>query len=587
MRHAFMQPPASAAKSYLYAVGKQGFGEFGFGDANNENMFPVQKPYAIIEFNSAQPQVTSVPYTAGETIYQGSSLATATATGTFVSFTAGGYYPLKYIPTMGTFSTTGGTVTGVTHTTTVTYPSGATLPAPVQPDIWKVLALRYQTTMAVKTDGTLWATGSNNYSQCGVPSGTYNSVFGFIRYGSATNWVACAPGDEFCAALDGNGDIWTIGDNAIAAQCHNGSNTGDVTTLYNTSTTSSVFHPRIVSISTGSTGGTMKPFELIYQGPSGTPTWAGRMLIADQTAGLLYYANESGTLTTGTVTGRTSGSTMNVTSTTKSTPVWKTLAVGHRYTMAIDANGYLFSWGNNGGDTECGRPANCSAWPYTNSAFAGYAPQSALSYLADSSQPDYCSNATQDVNCWPVTYPYQTGGTKYTNVFPGAYNCMALTTTGLMIGWGKNADYEMGATLGSYGSTPVHLIPCASGHSWINGDSGDYHTALIRDDGTLWMAGVNSHGQLGNSSTTTPTDYVQVPNPTGTGAYWVAVSCGYTHTLAIDNSGNLWGWGDNTTYQLGLSSTTATTTAPLLLDSTHKYTQVTCGQEGSLALATT
>ena len=818
LRRAFFSASSAITSAYLYVIGKQSYGELGFGAAaggNSPNITvaaPITKSPTFIYFNNAQPQVTSVSFNPGEKLNvfaTGGSQTVPVATALYVSFTASANACLQVSLVSGAFPTTGATITGAVTGFSVTYPSGSTLLFGAQePDLWTQLSLRFTTSMGIKADGTLWATGYNGYNQ--ILSTSTNNVCVWTQLGTATNWATCAGGDEFLAALDASGNVWTVGDNGIAAQCHNGqgANSPNVTALYNTSTTSSVFHPRIITISTG--GGQFTPYELLNVGGTTSPTWHGRALVHDTVNGILYYSNESGTLTAGqTIVGATSGVSVTVSNPAKSTPKWKNLYVGHRYVMVIDSAGYLFSWGNNGGDTECGRASNSQSYPstypqaptpivvtasgsstagtayvnalgatlmvitlnwqnyatpptsvtyngvamtqiagtvtqctadssgsavyyvanptngnvifaisggnpgaitwtytgvtgnnttspigasggaavssagtsvsvtlsgvvgssslligsegtiYNNSAggsvnsgwtaqgspaTAGYGEASlyvsskpltgtntltftstaaanlmltaveilpayngAPSYLYASGEADFCANPTQDVNCWPVHYPGSLPFPgKWVNVFPGAYNCFALSTDGKMYGWGKNAEGEMGAVQYGVAGTYPHVIPCPTStgtggttvtHSWINADAGDYHCMLIRDDGALFGAGKNSSGQLGNNATTTPTDFVQVPNPVvgGVTGYWTQVSCGATHTLAIDNLGYLWGWGDNSAFQLGLAATgtmaannqtaAASVSVPTLLDSSRRYTTISAGEFASLALS--
>ncbi|WP_033498834.1 hypothetical protein, partial [Bifidobacterium coryneforme] len=70
-------------------------------------------------------------------------------------------------------------------------------------------------------------------------------------------------------------------------------------------------------------------------------------------------------------------------------------------------------------------------------------------------------------------------------------------------------------------------------------------------DGNIWTWGNNSKGQLGR----TPDDNNPADKPgqaaTPTGATFIAISAGTDHSMAIDNEGNTWTWGDNQYQQLG------------------------------------
>jgi len=64
---------------------------------------------------------------------------------------------------------------------------------------------------AVKTDGTLWAWGSNNYGQLGLGTTTYYSSPKQI--GALTSWLTVACGEYFAVAVRQNNTLWSWGYN--------------------------------------------------------------------------------------------------------------------------------------------------------------------------------------------------------------------------------------------------------------------------------------------------------------------------------------------------------------------------------------
>ena len=68
----------------------------------------------------------------------------------------------------------------------------------------------YAFTLAIKTDGTLWATGSNNYGQLGL--GNEFDVDVFTQAGTSTKWVKVDCGSLYSMAINDDGNIFATGD---------------------------------------------------------------------------------------------------------------------------------------------------------------------------------------------------------------------------------------------------------------------------------------------------------------------------------------------------------------------------------------
>ena len=65
--------------------------------------------------------------------------------------------------------------------------------------------------MAIKTDGTLWATGYNYNSRIGNGTNSTN-IASWTQLGSATDWAKVDAGDYHCAAITTGGKLYTWGD---------------------------------------------------------------------------------------------------------------------------------------------------------------------------------------------------------------------------------------------------------------------------------------------------------------------------------------------------------------------------------------
>lgn len=114
--------------------------------------------------------------------------------------------------------------------------------------------------------------------------------------------------------------------------------------------------------------------------------------------------------------------------------------------------------------------------------------------------------------------------------------------------------------------------------------AGAFHTLALKSGGTVWAWGDNFYGQLGNGTLSNHPDSsipVQVPDLTGV----VSIAAGYAHSLALKSDGTIWAWGTNTYGQLGDESTTTRFTpvqVSVLTD--HDVVAIAAGYAYSLAL---
>ena len=87
--------------------------------------------------------------------------------------------------------------------------------------------------------------------------------------------------------------------------------------------------------------------------------------------------------------------------------------------------------------------------------------------------------------------------------------------------------------------------------------AGYYHTVYLKGDGTVWAAGYNIAGQLGDGTTTQRTNPVQVVDGSGNPLSGVVgISAGANHTVYLKGDGTVWAAGRNNYGQLGDGTTT-------------------------------
>lgn len=149
--------------------------------------------------------------------------------------------------------------------------------------------------------------------------------------------------------------------------------------------------------------------------------------------------------------------------------------------------------------------------------------------------------------------PVQTisGGTNWKQISCGNNHAAAIKTDGSLWLWGYNIAGQLGdntSGAAALKSSPVQTI--SGGTNWKSVAAGlGATTAAIKTDGSLWLWGDNPSGQLGTNDTTNRSSPVQTVSA---GKNWKSVyGLNLGSTVAIKTDGTLWVWGDNSVGQLG------------------------------------
>ena len=237
----------------------------------------------------------------------------------------------------------------------------------------------------------------------------------------------------------------------------------------------------------------------------------------------------------------------NVATTRRESPVqtisggtnWKQVSCGILHTAAIKTDGTLWTWGYN-----------------------------AYGRLGDNSITDRSS-------------PVQTvsAGTNWKQVACGYFHNAAIKTDGTLWGWGGNGNGQLGDNTITHRSSPVQTV--SGGTNWKQVACGLYHTAAIKTDGTLWLWGGNTNGQIGDNTAIGRSSPVQTVSG---GTNWKQVSCGFYHTAAIKTDGTLWLWGRNVFGQLGDGAGGVRSSPVQTVSAGTNWKQVACGGEQTVAI---
>ncbi|MCI7180519.1 MAG: S-layer homology domain-containing protein [Schaedlerella sp.] len=145
------------------------------------------------------------------------------------------------------------------------------------------------------------------------------------------------------------------------------------------------------------------------------------------------------------------------------------------------------------------------------------------------------------------------GGVKEVSL--GHWHSAAIKEDGSLWMWGSNyyGGLGDGTTTNSY--TPVKILEGVKKVSL-----GQEYSAAIKEDGSLWMWGSNSYGELGDGTTTSRSTPKKILEDVK------EVSLGNVHSAAIKEDGSLWMWGRNPYGELGDGTTTNSSTPVKILE---------------------
>lgn len=135
------------------------------------------------------------------------------------------------------------------------------------------------------------------------------------------------------------------------------------------------------------------------------------------------------------------------------------------------------------------------------------------------------------------------GSSEATAVYSTAYDYYLLTSDGSLFRWNMES------------SAQLEEVPAPDGAgSWDRLSCGFFHVLGITSDGNLYAWGRNWENQLGiggHHGVEYQDDPLFVRFPDGVNA-WLDISAGERHSVAIGDDCNVYTWGDNERWQLGI-----------------------------------
>ena len=161
----------------------------------------------------------------------------------------------------------------------------------------------------------------------------------------------------------------------------------------------------------------------------------------------------------------------------------------------------------------------------------------------------------------------------------GQHAC-ALTTNELVECWGDNSHGQLGNGSTTASSVPV---PVRNLTDVVQISAGAFHTCAVTAERSAYCWGADTFGQLGDGNGS----FADRSVPTsvfGLNGSASQVSAGFSHTCARLSSGSVECWGDNSSSALGAKSTIKNAEKPSVVQGLSAVSQVVAGDHDSCAV---
>lgn len=264
------------------------------------------------------------------------------------------------------------------------------------------------------------------------------------------------------------------------------------------------------------------------------------------------------------------------------------IAAGRYHSLALKADGTLWSWGNNSNgqlgneDAPNGKDAPVQVHQVgggsgflTGVIAIGAGNYYSMALLSDHTVVTFGQNdagqlgnndSTHTDSAFPVHVLALTGTGNLGSVAqiaPNRHQALALLADTSLVGWGSNQTGEIGNgqhVINHY-DRPVVAAGAITGFRSVA--VGGHHVLAIKSDGSAWSWGKDSNGQLGNNATTENDSPAIVlgrsSDPAGLKDV-IEVAAGDNHSLALSTDGTISSFGYDGSGQLGDGDSTFTGT---------------------------
>lgn len=170
-------------------------------------------------------------------------------------------------------------------------------------------------------------------------------------------------------------------------------------------------------------------------------------------------------------------------------------------------------------------------------------------------------------------------------VAAAGYYSLALTADGEVYGWGNNSYGQSAEVLNGDVHEPT-VISSLSDKGIVQIYAGENHAMALTNSGEVYGWGNNTYGQLGNSSYANSSPVIHIPNYSNKNIK--QLSLGTRHTVALTQDGDVYATGSNEYGQLGNttpSKFTNPTKVYFKVNETIKIKQISAGGLHTFALS--
>ncbi|KAJ3371428.1 hypothetical protein GGF31_003353 [Allomyces arbusculus] len=166
----------------------------------------------------------------------------------------------------------------------------------------------------------------------------------------------------------------------------------------------------------------------------------------------------------------------------------------------------------------------------------------------------------------------------------GANHTLLVDSAGRVFAAGSNGDSQLGAAHDSVTSTSTWIALAPFPHPVQRVACGWAHSAAVTENGDLYVWGDNTSAQ---SDGRQAEKQLLMPVLVDLGARVVHVACGLRHTAAITTTGDLYVWGANRHGQCGVGVASTIQSMPYRVPIDTRVIDVACGSHHTIVLLET